>query len=126
MFGDQFHGPALRRPRDGAGRERRGQRVERMAVLAELALDRGHDVHHLREALDLHQLRRSDAARHAHATEIVPSEVDEHRVLRLLLGIGQQLVLEKAVADLGLPPRSGARDRASERTPSLDPNERFR
>ena len=56
-------------PRQRAGRERHGERVERVQVLAEVALHRRDDVHHLREPLDLHQLGR---ARRCPATHTRP------------------------------------------------------
>ena len=55
----------------------------------------------------------------AYPSEIVAGEVHEHRVLGLLLRVGEQLVLEEPVSDLGLPRgRVPAIGRADTRRPS--------
>ena len=56
----------------------------------------------------------------AHPAEVVAGEVHEHRVLGLLLRVGEQLVLQQPVAHLGLPARPGARrsGRVDTRRPS--------
>ena len=125
VLGDQLHRPALRRAGHRSRRERHRQRVQRMELFAELALHGRDDMHHLREPLDLHQLGRPDRAGDADATEVVAGEVDQHRVLRLLLRVGEQLVLQEPVADLGLTPRARAGDRAGGDAPALDADERL-
>ena len=68
-----------------------------------------------RVALDREQLRHLDAARRAHAAEIVAHEIDDHQVLGALLRGGAQL------GGAGARPRRGraARPRALDR-PALD------
>ena len=97
-----------------------------MVILGELALHRAHDVHHLREAFDDHQLGRPDAPGRAHTSDVVAREVHQHRVLRLLLGVGEQLVLEQPVAHLGLAARTRAGDRPGGHPPALHADQRLR
>jgi hypothetical protein len=97
-----------------------------MTPVRQLAFHGAHDVHHLREALNDHELGRSNSARHADATEVVSSQVDEHRVLRALLRVRKKLVLVQTVAELGFPPRPRARDRSAHDRSSLDAHERLR
>ena len=49
-------------------------------------------MHHVRVALDGHQLVDLDAAVLAHAPEVVAAEVDQHHVLGALLLVGEQLL----------------------------------
>ncbi len=60
---DDLHRAHLRRARHGAGREARGERVERVVVRVEPALDVGDDVHHLAVALDEELVGDLDACR---------------------------------------------------------------
>ena len=63
----------------------------------EVALDRRDEVHDVAEPLDPHELGHLDRARRADLREVVAGEVDEHQVLGLLLGVGEQLGLEVGV-----------------------------
>ena len=96
-----------------------------MEVAAQIAFHGGDDVHHLGESFDLHELGGLDAAGDADAAQVVAGQVDQHRVLRLLLGVAQQLVLEQTVTDLGAAARPGARDGASGDAPRLDAYQRL-
>ena len=60
---DRLHRADLRRPRQRARGEHRADRVERVAVRPEPALDLGHDVHDVGVALDAVEQRHVDAAR---------------------------------------------------------------
>jgi len=40
------------------------------------------------KTLDAHELRNPNATGHAHATEVITFEIDEHEMLGALLGIG--------------------------------------
>src|SRR5581483_10128738 len=53
---DDLHRAGLRRPGEGAGRERGQQHVQRGAALGDPADDRGDDVHHVAVALDRHEV----------------------------------------------------------------------
>src|SRR5262249_43371755 len=81
---DDFHGADVGGAGDGASRKTRHERVEAIDVFAEPAAQRRHDVHHVREALDGHELLDLDAAVFADAAEIIAAEVDEHDVLGAL------------------------------------------
>ena len=71
----------------------------------------GHDVHHMRIALDAVEQRRMDAAGLGDAADVVAGQVDEHRVLRQLLLVGQQ------VAPPAPASRTGSSDRG--RVPAI-------
>ena len=58
-------------------------------------------MHHVRVALDHHQLGHLDRADLRDAADVVAPEIDQHHVLGALLGIGEQLALERAVLGLG-------------------------
>ena len=62
----------------------------------------------------------------ADAAQVVAGEVDQHRVLRALLRVGEQLVLVQTVAELRLAARTRAGDRAGRDRPSLDADQRLR
>ena len=63
--GDELHRPDLRRARQRAGREDGPQRVERVELRPEPALDVRHEVEDVAVALDLHVLADRDGARPA-------------------------------------------------------------
>ena len=63
QFVDDLHGAHFRRAGHRAGGKSGGERVERIAVLAQLALDVGDDVHHLAVALDEELVGDLDACR---------------------------------------------------------------
>src|SRR3546814_11965194 len=59
---DDFHRADFRRAGQGAGGERRGQRVQRVETFLQAAGDVGDDVHDVAVALDHHLLGEPDAA----------------------------------------------------------------
>ena len=75
----------------------RAQHVDRGQSRLQLALDVGHDVHHVRIALDHHLLGHAHAAGLRDAADVVAAEVDQHHVLGALLRVGQQLGGERRV-----------------------------
>ena len=77
-------------------------------------------------ALDLHELRDVDRPRLADATEVVAREVDQHDVLRTLLGVGQQFLTEHAVLVGVRSTSTRASDRPCLHAPALDLHERLR
>ena len=98
-------------PRDGAGRERRLERVERVLAGRERAGHVAHDVHDVAVVLDLHELVDGHRARRAHAAEVVAAQVDEHDVLGALLLVGEQVGAQAPVLG-GAWRRAGACRRA--------------
>ena len=88
------------------------QRVERVAVRAELALDVGDDVHDVAVALDDQLLGDPHRADLGDAADVVAAEVEQHQVLGALLGIGQQLVRQRLVLGRRRAAPAGAGERA--------------
>ncbi len=83
-------------------------------------------MHDVRVALDL--LERGDlhGPRRGDAPEVVARQIDQHRVLGVLLGVPGQLGRQGAVLFGGLAARPRARDRPEERAPPLEPSQRLR
>src|SRR5215470_16429695 len=73
---DDLHRPYLGRARDGAGREARRQRVERVVFSIELAFDVRNDMHHLAEALDGELVSHLDGGRARDAADVVTPEIE--------------------------------------------------
>ena len=123
---DDLHRANLRRAGQRAGRERRDERVEPVAVLGELALDARHEMHHVRVALERHELRHADAADLGDAADVVAAEVDEHDVLGALLLVPPQLLGQPLI----LVGRRAAAARAGNRmrldVPAFDAHEHLR
>ena len=67
--------------------EIRNHRVERIPVAIELALDIGHDVHDLAEALDQELIGDRDGGCARYATDVVAAEIEQHQMLGALLRI---------------------------------------
>ena len=63
----------------------------------EPALDVRDDVHHLAVALEEELVRHRDGADLRDAADVVAAEIEQHQVLGALLGVGQQLLGERAV-----------------------------
>ena len=61
------------------------------------ALHRRLQMHDVAVPADVHELHHLDRARPAHPAQVVAAEVDQHHVLRALLGVGQQLGLQRRV-----------------------------
>ena len=82
------------------------------------------DVHDVRIPLDLHHVGELHRLVVGDAADVVASQVDQHDVLGALLGVGQQLLGQRAV--LGLVAPRGAACPASGRIvtmPVLDPHQ---
>ena len=124
--GDQLHRPDLRRAGQGAGREDRPERVERVELGAKPALDVADQVEHVAVALDLHVLADGDRARPGDAPQVVAAEVDQHHVLGALLRVALELLGEQGVlAGVGAArPRAG--DRVGGQPIALDLEEQLR
>ena len=123
---DDLHGPDLRGAGDRAGGQPGAEGVEGRLLGAEPAGDVRGDVHHVRVALDLHDVGELDGAVVGDPADVVAAQVHEHDVLGALLGIGQQLLGQGTV--LGLV-RPRGRVPASGRIvtmPVLDPHQDLR
>ena len=68
-------------------------------------------MHHLAVALDEELIGDFDAADLGDAADIVAAEIEQHQMLGALLGIGEQLLLERLVFVRrgAAPPRAGER-----------------
>src|SRR3546814_17244559 len=78
---DDFHRADFRRAGQGAGGERRGQRVQRVEPFLQAAGDVGDDVHDVAVALDNHLLGAPDAADVRNPADVVAAERDKPHVL---------------------------------------------
>jgi hypothetical protein len=67
-------------------------------------------VHHVRVALDEHQLVDLHAAELAHAAHVVAAQVDQHHVLGALLFVVQHLLGQRVVFGLGCAARARSGD----------------
>ena len=68
-------------------------------------------MHHVRVALDLHELHDVHGARCADPTDVIACEIDEHQVLGALLLIRQHVFRQCRVILNGFPARARARNR---------------
>ena len=107
----------LRRPGHRAAGEGRLEQLRQADVLAQPSLDRRDEVHDARELVLGHQLGPADAARLAHAREVVALEVDDHHVLGgVLLGAASSSVgaeRARALDRLRPDPRPAPREESS-------------
>ncbi len=126
QFVDDLHRAGLGGTGEGAGREARGEHVEGGAAGGHLAGDGGDDVHHVRVALDGHEVDHLDRAGLADPAEVVAAEVDQHQVLGALLGVGEEFLGERLVLLRGGPAVPGAGDGVDHRAPVLDLDQRLR
>ena len=78
QFRDDLHCPDLWSARNGPGRETGAQGVETRKLVSQCAFDAAHDMHDMREPLDLHQLRNANGSRFRDATNIVATKIDQH------------------------------------------------
>ena len=124
--GDQLHRPDLGSTREGARREHRPQRIERVEVRLEAALDVRHEMEDVAVALDLHVLADGHGAGPRDPPQIVPPEVDEHDVLRSFFRVALELLGEDPVVRVGRATRSRARDRVGRQLVALDLEEELR
>ena len=83
--------------------------------VGDLAGHRGLQMHDVAVAADVHELDHLDRARPADPAQVVAAEVDQHHVLGALLGVGQQLGLQRGVLGRRRAARLGAGDRVGER-----------
>ena len=84
---------------------------------ASLPFDDRRQVHHVREALEPHELRHAHRSVLADAADVVAAEIDEHHVLGALLLVALQLLGQPQVL-FGVPaarPRAGDRMRLDAR-----------
>ena len=110
-LGDDLHRAQLGRARDRAAGKRRAQRIERVGARRQVADDRRHQVVHGGVALQREQLRHADAARRAHARQVVAHQVHDHQVLGpVLRALGQRLTQRRVVLGTEAA-RAGALDR---------------
>jgi hypothetical protein len=85
------------RARDGAGRQARQQRRQRILALAQLAHHVRDDVHDMAVALDDELFGRADRADLGHAAHIVAAKIKQHQMLGQFLLVGQKVGLKRAV-----------------------------
>ena len=97
-FVDDLHGAYLRCTHQRAGGERGRKQIERILAGSQLTVDSADDVHDVAVALDDAVGIHSHGTRRRHSAEIVAGEIDQHDVLGVLLGVGQQLRLEIGIA----------------------------
>jgi hypothetical protein len=71
-------------------------------------------MHHMRVALDHHQLRHMHRAVLADAPQVVASQIDQHDMLGAFLLIGEQLLCQSLVFLLAVAARARARYRAGD------------
>ena len=80
----------------------------------------------MRVALDRHELGDAHGARGRHAADVVAQEVDEHEVLRALLGVAGQFARPGEIRRLVRAARARARDRPGSDAPGVDRDEQLR
>jgi hypothetical protein len=102
---DDLHRADLGRAGQRAGREGGAQHVQAAHAVLQQALDVADDVHDVRIALDGEGLGDLHAAGLGDAADVVARQVDQHQVLGALLGVGQQLGLQRALSRSGVAPR---------------------
>ena len=123
---DDFDCARLRSARQRAGRERGLEHIECSQRGVDLAGDRRADVHDVAETLDVHELHDFHGLRHAHLTQVVARQVDEHDVLAAFLRIGKQLLGEFLVFLRGGAARAGSSNREGHRVAVVHLDEGFR
>ena len=111
QFVDDFTGPDLRRPRQGARRQDRGNGIDSRLVLAYRTVDSRADVHDVGEAQDVEIAFDVDAAEFADASQVIAAQVDEHVVFGQFLRIVQEFVFQGLVFFRRLAPRPRAGQR---------------
>ena len=87
-FVDDFHGADFRRAGKRAAGKAGGQRVEAVHILAQAPAQARDQMHHVRVALDEHQLFDAHRAVFRNAAQVVAAQIDQHDVLGAFLGIG--------------------------------------
>ena len=124
QFVDDLHGAHLWRAGHRAGGKAGGERIERIAVLAQPAFDIRDDVHDLAVALDEELIGDFDRADLGDAADIVAAEIEQHQMLGAFLGIGEKLSLERLilVRRRAAPARAGDRADGDGAAGRLDQN----
>ena len=113
-------------PETRAGGKAGGERVERIAIRAQLAFDIRDDVHDLAEAFDEELVGDFDGADLGDAADIVAAKIEQHQMLGALLWIGQKLLLQRLVfVRRGAAP-PGAGDRADRHLAAAGLDQDFR
>jgi hypothetical protein len=110
-FIEDLHGANLRRPGHRAGGECRLQGRQRVHVFTHTTGHPGDQVHHVGVTLHVGIAIDANRAGARHATEIVATEIDEHQVFGVLLGVGAQFPFESLVRRGIGPAPPGAGDR---------------
>src|SRR5690606_15408750 len=108
---DDLNRSHLGRTGDRAAGKRAANDIERMTVRTQSSDDRADQVMHIREALDIVELRDLDGPGHADFAEIVAQEIDDHDVLCAILLARAKLLGERDVALPIRRARPGALDR---------------
>ncbi len=83
-------------------------------------------MHHVRVALDHHQLVDAHRPGPAHRAQIVAREIDQHHVLRALFRIGEQFLGDPSVAFVVAAARPGAGERTDARGRAVEPHQELR
>ena len=83
-------------------------------------------MHHVAVALHIELLRHAHRARFGHAAHIVAAQIEQHHVLRDLLLVVAQLLLERAILRIRLPPPPRARDRVRRHLAVLHDHQQLR
>src|SRR5438445_12626796 len=104
QLGDDLHGSNRGRAGDGAGGKAGTESIHRGAFRMQGSSDVGYQMHHVRIALDGHQLGDFYAAGHADAPQVVATEVHQHHVLGALLLASPKLLLHPEIGSLVAPP----------------------
>ncbi len=97
QLADDLQRADLRRAGHGAGGEGGTQHVGIAQPVLQATGHLADDVHDVAVAFDHEALAHLHAARLRHAAYVVAAEVDQHQVLGALLGVGQQLDLQRLV-----------------------------
>ena len=123
---DDLAGANLRGAGDGAGGKTGEEGVERVLGRIEPADHVADDVHHVAVALDgetggnLHAVGGGDPA------DVIAAEVEQHQMLGVLLGIGEQAFAVRLVLFARGAARAGAGDRADSHLAIAHADEDFR
>ena len=107
---DDLEGSRLGGARERSGREGGRENIQRVRIRPQIAFNGGHQVHNVAESLDLHELRHLDRAWNAHLEKIISCEVDEHEMLRALLGVGEKFLGQGQIFLRACAPRAGSGD----------------
>ena len=124
---DQLHRPQLGGTGDAAAGERGREDVEGVEAGPKPARDRRHEMLHRGRSLEAEQPGNPDRSGLADPPEVVAQDVDDHHVLGLVLGAGQQLARQRPVLLTRPASRPGALDRVGrDHALRIDREERLR